>query len=94
MDTREGGLSPMKQRLEVGVDGASGTQAVQSSDSSAVDLLVGRAAACSVSSLHSEPSFGQESFMQSTTESNNMQKVAFLFPGSFRSMLRADCRSS
>ncbi len=51
MDTREGGLSPMKQRLEVGVDGASGTQAVQSNDSSAMELLVGGAAACVLCSL-------------------------------------------
>jgi hypothetical protein len=41
----------MKQRLEVGVDGASGTQAVQSNDSSAMELLVGGAAACVLCSL-------------------------------------------
>ncbi|CAM6012558.1 unnamed protein product [Sphagnum balticum] len=39
VDTREVGLSPMKQHLEVGVDGASRTQAVQSNDSSAMELL-------------------------------------------------------
>ncbi|CAM6084873.1 unnamed protein product [Calypogeia fissa] len=54
LDTRENGLNLIDQRLEIGLDGVAGTQAVQSSDSSALDGLVGRAAAVPVP-LHPEP---------------------------------------
>jgi len=70
VDTRDSGLSPIDQRLEVGGDGASGAQAVQSSDSLAVDMPVGRAAALSVSSLHSEPAASQESFVPDNINNN------------------------
>ena len=78
VESRDSGLSPIDQRLEVGGDGSSGAQAVQSSDSLAVDLPVGRAAAISVSSVHSEPSSSQESFVPETTNnsfSNHAHKV-------------------
>lgn len=64
VDTRDNGIGPIDQRLEVGGDGASGAQAVQSSDSLAVDLPVGRAAAFSVSSLHSEPAASKNLLFQ------------------------------
>lgn len=70
VESRDSGLSPIDQRLEVGGDGSSGAQAVQSSDSLAVDLPVGRAAALSLPSVHSEPSSSQESFVPETTNNN------------------------
>ncbi|XP_073389362.1 uncharacterized protein [Physcomitrium patens] len=59
-ECRDSGLSLIEQRLEVEGDGCSGAQAVQSSDSLAVDLPVGRAAALPVSSVHSEAAARQE----------------------------------
>jgi len=78
VESRDSGLSPIDQRLEVGGDGSSGAQAVQSSDSLAVDLPVGRAAALSVSSVHSEPAASQDSYVPDTTNnsfSNHAHKV-------------------
>lgn len=59
-ECRDSGLSLIEQRLEVEGDGCSGAQAVQSSDSLAVDLPVRRAAALPVSSVHSEAAARQE----------------------------------
>lgn len=78
VESRDSGLSSIDQRLEVGGDGSSGAQAVQSSDSLAVDMPVGRAAALSVSSVQSEPAASQESCVPDTmnnTFSNHAQKV-------------------
>nr|PNR60391.1 hypothetical protein PHYPA_003184 [Physcomitrium patens] len=77
VESRDSGLSSIDQRLEVGGDGSSGAQAVQSSDSLAVDMPVGRAAALSVSSVQSEPAASQESCVPDTmnnTFSNHAQK--------------------
>lgn len=93
VDTRDSGLSPIEQRLEVGGDGASGAQAVQSSDSLAVDLPVGRAAALAVSSLHSEPLPGQESFVPESMNSslnNHAHKVFFSSQLMFFSVLYSE----
>lgn len=75
-DLREPSLNPIEQRLEMGLDGVTGAQAVQSSDSSASDMPVGRAAAYSVSSL-SEPPV-QEAFAGDTVH-QTQKVVRFLF---------------
>jgi hypothetical protein len=78
VDTRESGLSPIEQRLEIGGDGSAGAQAVQSSDSLAVDMPVGRAAALSVPSPQVEPALGQETFAPDATNNtfnSQFQKV-------------------
>ncbi|BBN19328.1 hypothetical protein MPTK1_8g09710 [Marchantia polymorpha subsp. ruderalis] len=70
LDTRENGVNLVDQRLEIGLDGVAGAQAVQSSDSSALDGPVGRAAAVPVPQQHTEPSAQEPSAAENANHSH------------------------